>query len=246
MQFKVFVPVAALLSLQLSSVLAAPVAEAESVDASFELEKRIGTDAGDGTKAKPYIFNIDCAGVEEVCEAQCAAILCFKSPSLLQYGGPGSNTAQRTASGAGSDPFRPPLATLVGGSKIDLSALKQSTWTSPEDTTNASAKEGGIGCLIAPVDPGHNTKEGSRVSGQISHYKAKKDEYFKKKYHNAGKYCKALDAGKAADTVCKNAPSTDPVNFMYRRTSKKSGNSVLWQHLKYGTDTWAVNFPGYS
>lgn len=74
-----------------------------------------------------------------------------------QYGGPGSNTAQRTASGAGSDPFRPPLATLVGGSKIDLSALKQSTWTSPEDTTNASAKEGGIGCLIAPVDPGHNT-----------------------------------------------------------------------------------------
>ncbi|KAF7957861.1 hypothetical protein EAE96_003429 [Botrytis aclada] len=245
MQFKAFVPVAVLLSLQLSSVLAAPVAEAETVDTSFELEKRIGTDAGDGTKAKPYIFNIDCAGVEEVCEAQCAAILCFKSPSLLQYGGPGSNTAQRTASGAGSDPFRPPIATLVGGSKIDLSALKQSTWTSPEDTTNASAKEGGIGCLIAPVDASHNTKEGSRVSGQISHYKAKKDQYFKKKYHNAGKYCTALDAGKAADTVCKNAPSTDPVNFMYRRTSKKTGNSLLWQHLKYGTDTWAVNFPGY-
>lgn len=74
-----------------------------------------------------------------------------------QYGGPGSNTAQRTASGAGSDPFRPPIATLVGGSPIDLSALKQSTWTSPEDTTNASAKEGGKGCLIAPVNASHNT-----------------------------------------------------------------------------------------
>lgn len=83
MQFKAFVPLAALLSLQISSVLAAPVAEAEPVDASFDLQKRVGTDAGDGSKANPYIFNIDCTNVEEVCEAQCAAILCFKSPSLL-------------------------------------------------------------------------------------------------------------------------------------------------------------------
>ncbi|KAI9646516.1 hypothetical protein NHQ30_004509 [Ciborinia camelliae] len=247
MNFANFVSLAALLSLQISSVLAAPVAEAEAVDTSFGLEKRVGKDQGKGTEKDPYIFNIDCDSVEEVCEAQCAAILCFKSPSVLQYGGEGSSDTRRTESGANSSPFKKPLAKLVGNppKEIDLSALGQSSWISPEDTTVASAKQGGKGTLIAPVKVSHNKKEGSRYNGQLSHYKTEKDEWFKKMYFNAGKYCKALTDGKAADTVCKNVPASDPVNFMFRRTSQKSGNSILWQHLKYGTDTWAVNFPGY-
>lgn len=83
MHFTRFVPLAALLSLHIISVLAAPVAEAEPIDTSSELARRVGTDAWKGTSTDPSILNIDCTGVEAVCEAQCAAILCFKSPSLL-------------------------------------------------------------------------------------------------------------------------------------------------------------------
>ncbi|KAG4034408.1 hypothetical protein MFRU_003g03730 [Monilinia fructicola] len=250
MQLTNFFTLVALLSFHMFSVFAAPVANPEPVGASSELEKRVGTDAGTGTQADPYIFNIDCAGVEEVCEAQCAAILCFKSPALMQYGGEGSSTEQRKLSGAAAKPFTSG-ALLVGSTpkapkKIDLSALNQPTWRSPEDTTNASSKQGGKGTLIAPVNAGHNTREGSRYSGQLSHYKTQTDEWFKKKYFNAGKYCTALMDGNAADTVCKkDANADDPIHFMFRRTSQKSGNSILWQQLKYGTDTYAVNFPGF-
>ncbi|KAM3068240.1 hypothetical protein ACMFMG_011285 [Clarireedia jacksonii] len=238
MQFTTFVPLAALLSLQISFVFAAPV-EVEPVEASFDLEKRAGT----GTQADPFILDIPCQDWEEVCEAQCIAILCFGAPQVLQYGGAGSSSAQRTAAGASSSPFSGSMASLGGGNKV---ATPDPAWTSPEDTTNACSTQGGIGTLIAPVLAKHNTNEGSKVSGQLSTNKVQKGQYFKKKYTNTGKYCTALMGGKAASSVCSaSAPASDQINYMYRRTSKKEGNSFIWQHVKYPNDKWAKNFPGY-
>jgi hypothetical protein len=68
---------AAVLSLQISSVLAIPIAE--PVQPEGGLEKRAGT----GTQSDPFILNIDCSGVTEVCEAQCVAILCFSAPQVM-------------------------------------------------------------------------------------------------------------------------------------------------------------------
>ncbi|KAM3064684.1 hypothetical protein ACMFMF_011820 [Clarireedia jacksonii] len=205
MQFTTFVPLAALLSLQISFVFAAPV-EVEPVEASFDLEKRAGT----GTQADPFILDIPCQDWEEVCEAQCIAILCFGAPQVLQYGGAGSSSAQRTAAGASSSPFSGSMASLGGGNKV---ATPDPAWTSPEDTTNACSTQGGIGTLIAPVLAKHNT---------------------------------TLMGGKAASSVCSaSAPASDQINYMYRRTSKKEGNSFIWQHVKYPNDKWAKNFPGY-
>ncbi|PQE23539.1 hypothetical protein CJF31_00006198 [Rutstroemia sp. NJR-2017a BVV2] len=257
MQLTTFIPLAALLSLQISSVLAAPV-EVEPIEASSDLEKR-----ATGTQNDPFILDIPCGDFVEVCEAQCIAILCFGAPQILQYGGPGSSTAQRSAAGASSSPFSGTLASIGNGKTV---SIPDPAWTSPEDTTNACSTQGGIGTLIAPVLAKHNsstypflllllpqtqnltqpTEEGSKVSGQLSTNKVAKDQYFKKNYSNAGKYCTALMGKQPASSVCSaTAPASDQINYMYRRTSKKEGNSFIWQHVKYPTDKWAKNFPGY-
>ena len=36
-----------------------------------------------GSSTDPIILTINCAGVEEVCEAQCLAVLCFGSPAVM-------------------------------------------------------------------------------------------------------------------------------------------------------------------
>lgn len=73
---------------------------------------------------------------------------------VRQYGGPNSSGAQRTAAGAKSSPFKAPMASLVDGGNVKT---PNPDWTSPEDTTNACSTQGGIGMLIAPVDPKHNS-----------------------------------------------------------------------------------------
>lgn len=46
------------------------------------------------------------------------------------------------------------MASLVDGGNVKT---PNPDWTSPEDTTNACSTQGGIGMLIAPVDPKHNS-----------------------------------------------------------------------------------------
>lgn len=63
-------------------------------------------------------------------------------------------------------------------------------WTSPEDTTVASANEGGVGTLIAPVDSYRNSLEGSMFGGQLRKAGraggAEPGEFFQKKYLSPG------------------------------------------------------------
>ena len=67
---------AALLSLEVVPTLAYPANFNEN---TLQLARR----ASGKTAADPHILEIDCTGVEEVCEAQCMAILCFKSKAVM-------------------------------------------------------------------------------------------------------------------------------------------------------------------
>jgi hypothetical protein len=74
-----FTKVAALAAFfsQFASVSSLPASEFNGLEAR-------GTPApGDGTLAKPRILTIDCNAVAEVCNAQCAAILCFGAPAVM-------------------------------------------------------------------------------------------------------------------------------------------------------------------
>ena len=68
--------VAALLSFEAVPTLAYPTNFNENI---LELTRR----ASGKTASDPHILDIDCKGVEEVCEAQCMAILCFKSKAVM-------------------------------------------------------------------------------------------------------------------------------------------------------------------
>lgn len=76
MQFLTLAVLAALSS-QFTSVLSLPVSEFN------ELEQRDNPAPGAGTLASPRILTIDCTSVGEVCNAQCAAILCFGAPAVM-------------------------------------------------------------------------------------------------------------------------------------------------------------------
>ncbi|KIN07143.1 hypothetical protein OIDMADRAFT_107716 [Oidiodendron maius Zn] len=223
MQFLTLAVLAALSS-QFTSVLSLPVSEFS------ELEQRDNPAPGAGTLASPRVLTIDCTSVAEVCNAQCAAILCFGAPSVMKYSaGKASCTAQRTAGGAGSSPFKAPLAKLVGGGTV---TTPNPSWVSPEDTTNACAAEGGFGVLISPVDAARNS--GSVQDGQ----------YFTKSYTGTASapYCAALMKKPADQSVCKASQgTTDPKDFMFRRTTQKQGNSILWQKVVYGKHTYSTD-----
>lgn len=76
MYFSNFLPVAALLSLHISSSLALPTTT--TAEEPHQIEARAA-----GSSADPHLLDIDCKGVEEVCEAQCLAIHCFNSPAIM-------------------------------------------------------------------------------------------------------------------------------------------------------------------
>lgn len=151
MQLPTTLSLAVVLSLQLSSVLAIPIAE--PVQPEGELEKCTGT----GTQADPFIslFQRPSNNVN--------GSFLPSSPNLLielrQYEGAGSSDAQRMASGTGSTPFRKKggSPTMAGG-KVEMPPSHQD-WMRPEDTTNTCAIEAGYDTQIAPVDPKHNSRK---------------------------------------------------------------------------------------
>ena len=71
MHFTTAIPLAALLS----AVIALPTVLPEE---SAQLVSR-----ATGTSADPIILTINYQDVEEVCEAQCLAALCFGSPAVM-------------------------------------------------------------------------------------------------------------------------------------------------------------------
>ena len=151
MQLPTTLSLAVVLSLQLSSVLAIPIAE--PVQPEGELEKRTGT----GTQADPFIslFQRPSNNVN--------GSFLPSSPNLLielrQYEGAGSSDAQRMASGTGSTPFRKKggSPTMAGG-KVEMPPSHQD-WMRPKDTTNTCAIEAGYDTQIAPVDAKHNSRK---------------------------------------------------------------------------------------
>jgi hypothetical protein len=74
MYFTTIVPLAALLSAALALPTVLPAEE------SSELVARTT-----GSSTDPIILTVDCSSVEEICEAQYLAVLCFGSPAVIQY-----------------------------------------------------------------------------------------------------------------------------------------------------------------
>ncbi|KIN06592.1 hypothetical protein OIDMADRAFT_24889 [Oidiodendron maius Zn] len=128
MRLPTILSLAVVLSLQLSSVLAIPIAE--PVQPEGELEKCTGT----GTQADPFISLFQCPS------NNVNGSFLPSSPNLLrelrQYEGACSSDAQRMASGTGSTPFRKKgrLPTTAGG-KVETPPSHQDS-TRPEGTTN--------------------------------------------------------------------------------------------------------------
>jgi hypothetical protein len=252
MHFSTIIPLATLLS----SVLALPTVL--PIEESSELVTR-----ATGTSGDPIILTINCAGVEEVCEAQCLAVLCFGSPAVMQYDSTKKSDNFKN-SGAGKLFKGAPTLMAKKGVAIPPS---HPDYTSAEETTNEVAVEGGYGTLLVPVNTQHNTStylsslltfhspstnlvtfldEGSRFAGQLKSTGIKQLQYYKKSYTGLGSatpYCNAYQSNPPNTAVCSGAKSADdPINFVYRKTMKKSGNAYLFQQMSYPTDKWSKNF----
>jgi hypothetical protein len=72
---------ASLLLFQVSCTLAGPILENDQ--RSQFLEGRGNPPAKGSSNDDPIAISVDCTGVEEVCEAQCIAKLCFGAPAVL-------------------------------------------------------------------------------------------------------------------------------------------------------------------
>ncbi|KAH8662829.1 hypothetical protein BGZ60DRAFT_529989 [Tricladium varicosporioides] len=233
MYFNNLLPVVALLSVHISSSLALPTTIAEE---PHQIEARAA-----GSVADPHLLNIDCNGVEEVCEAQCLAIHCFNSPAIMQYNS-GVKKANFIASGAKA---------LFSSGKVRMDKKGVAippghpTYTSAEETSNESATEGGKGCLLVPVSVAHNLAEGKQYQTQLQANKVAQMQYFKKKYTGLSTntpYCNAYMKNVNDKAVCTGSKSRDdPMNFIYRKTSKKNGNAYVFHKMKYPTDKWTKN-----
>ena len=145
MHFTTIIPLATLFS----SILALPAV------IPIESNDLLARATGSGTSADPFILTIDCTGVEEVCEAQCLAVLCFSSPAVMQYDST-VKAANFRDSGAGKLFKGAPTLMAKKGVAIPPS---HPDYVSAEETTNEVAVEGGYGTLLVPVNTQHNTSE---------------------------------------------------------------------------------------
>jgi hypothetical protein len=159
MHFTTIVPLAALLS----AVLALP-----TVLSAEESSKLVARATGSSTD--PIVLTIDCSGVEEVCEAQCLAVLCFGSPAVMQYDST-KKAGNFRDSGAGK--LFKGAPTLMDKKGVAIPP-GHPDYTSAEETTNEVAVEGGYGTLLVPVNTKHNTSSFTRPFHLLSPQKALK------------------------------------------------------------------------
>jgi hypothetical protein len=106
-------------------------------------------------ESDPIIIDIDCRGVEKICDAQCHAILCMRAPWVLQHDPDGNANQERyKASGASAVPFKKSYKhedhgfSLLEGRDHEESA---------EEYPRESAAQGGRGAILYRVERRMNT-----------------------------------------------------------------------------------------
>ncbi|CAG8972801.1 hypothetical protein HYALB_00007726 [Hymenoscyphus albidus] len=166
MQLLLVVQYAAILALQLTPINANPAPNAK-VNA---LVSRAA-----GTRNDPHIVDMPCTDMEDVCEADCIAILCHgKDPVMQKLAGTADAKKKQKEdnyrkSGAYFVPFDEPLdmqkkrgisvpSGLIPGAPV---------FNSAEETTYESTQQGGTNCIIFPVPRDQQTLQGGNMQNQF-------------------------------------------------------------------------------
>ncbi|KAG9857881.1 hypothetical protein KCU98_g710, partial [Aureobasidium melanogenum] len=152
-----------------------------------DLESR----AGHGPN-NPVDAHIDCTGIEELCDANCYAILCLNRPSLLQKVSQAIARRNRRQCGAKMQPFKGTVTQLRrrGLSRPDGSHV------SAEEYPFASTQQGGSGADLFPARVSDQNIQRDAIRNMYKNYGVGVNDYFELKFDNANTpYCNALANG---------------------------------------------------
>ncbi|KAH8665177.1 hypothetical protein BGZ60DRAFT_565335 [Tricladium varicosporioides] len=128
-----------------------------------------------GTYNDPHMVDMPCTGMEDVCEADCIAILCHgKDPKMQKLAGTKDQKkrqkeANYRASGAYFVPFDEDAAVMAkrGIARPSPSVPNAPVFNSAEETTYESTQQGGANCIIFPVPRDQQTLQGGNMQNQF-------------------------------------------------------------------------------
>lgn len=110
-----------------------------------------------GDQTQPFTIWADCTGTEEVCNADCEAILCLGAPNPKQRDEVGASKEHRTDAGMTifkkTEKFREDHGVDVSDDTLGT------TGNSGEETIMALNTQGGKGEIVVPVHSAPNSRE---------------------------------------------------------------------------------------
>lgn len=108
-----------------------------------------------GDNSDPFIIDIDCERAEEVCNADCYAILCLNAPNPVQLDKTGVNSEHRKEAGINilkrTEQYREERGVFISDQVLAV------TGNSGEETINALNQQAGKGEVVIPVHAYENS-----------------------------------------------------------------------------------------
>ncbi|KAF2659663.1 hypothetical protein K491DRAFT_755195 [Lophiostoma macrostomum CBS 122681] len=204
------------------------------------LEKRRPGDS----PATAVKITVDCTGQEDVCNADCFAILCYNIPNSAQWN-KGNNAGNRKESGAARQPFKMSTEQREARGVHVLQSVLNAHGASAEETLMANTIQGGAGDLLVAVDAKENIALGGKIGSQLQHNLQPEDWYYRwfTNYGAMAPYCDALQSTPPDTSICKNQkkkPDDDVMNRAMVRTDEGTGSNPQRYnfHMYQEGDKW--------